>query len=75
MLKQSKQDAGVKIYYTLQPELEKKFNPEDYVVIDPKTKAYYVGNTSVEAMKKARKVHPKGRLFLAQVGRMAGLMK
>lgn len=75
MLTPSVPSEGEKAYITLQPELEKKYEPEDYVVIDPKSGDYFVGETSVEVMKKARAKYPKGDLFLAQVGRLAGLMK
>lgn len=64
-----------KIYYLLKDELEKKYSKDNYVVINPRTKDYFVGKTSVEAMKKAREKYQTGKLFLAQIGRMAGLMK
>lgn len=66
---------GEKIYLILKDKLEKKYSKDDYVVINPDTKEYFVAETSVVAMKKARKKYPKGSLFLAQIGRMAGLMK
>ncbi len=75
MLTPSVPSEGEKAYITLQPELEKKYESDDYVVVDPKSRDYFVGETSVEAMKKARAKYPKGGLFLAQVGRLAGLMK
>ena len=67
--------SGVKQYLKLQDKLLKQFAADDYVVIDPHSGAYFVGETSVAAMKKARTKYPRGKLFLAQVGRMAGLMK
>lgn len=75
MLKIYEPSEAEKTYYTLKPKLEKKYDPNDYVVIDPKTGKYFVGKTSLAAMKKARKMYSRGRLFLAQVGRMSGLMK
>ncbi len=66
---------GEEIYYIIKDKLEKKYNKNDYVVINPKTRDYFVGNTSIEAMKKAREKFPKGYLFLAQIGRMSGMMK
>jgi len=75
MLTQRTPSEGERRYITLQPELEKKHDPDDYVVVEPKSGEYFVGDTSVEAMKKARTKYPKGDLFLAQVGRLAGLMK
>jgi len=62
-------------YFQLKPELESKYDEEDYVVIDPETGDYFVGGNSVEAMKKARQEKPKGKLFVAQVGRIAGFIK
>lgn len=66
---------GEEIYYILKDKLEKKYSKDNYVVINPETKDYFVGKTSVEAMKKAREKYHKGKLFLAQIGRIAGLMK
>jgi len=66
---------GEKIYYSLKDKLEKKYSRDHYVVINPETKDYFVGKTSVEAMKKARDKFHKGPLFLAQIGRISGLMK
>ena len=66
---------GEKIYYSLKDKLAKKYSQNDYVVINPKTRDFFVGKTSVEAMKKAREKFRKGKLFLAQVGRISGLMK
>ncbi len=75
MLTQRTPSEGERKYIALQPELEKKHDSDDYVVVDPKSGEYFVGETSVEAMKKARAKYPRGKLFLAQVGRLAGLMK
>lgn len=75
MLRMYEPSEAEKIYYKLKDKLEKKYPPNDYVVINPRTKAYFVAETSVEAMKKARKRYPRGELFLAQVGRIAGFMK
>lgn len=62
-------------YFELKKILEKKYDQNDYVVIYPKTGEYYVSSTSVGAIRKARVKHPSGKLFLAQVGRMSGLLK
>ncbi len=75
MLKIREASQGEKKYYLLKDKLEKKYNPNFYVVINPKTEDYFVAETSVRAMKKARAKYPQGRLFLAQIGRMSGLMK
>ena len=75
MLIPNEPSRGEKIYFKLKDKLEKKYSKDHYVVIHPETKDYFVGKTSVEAMKKAREKYHKGRLFLAQIGRVAGLMK
>lgn len=68
-------DDALEVYYRIQGQLEKKFAPDDYVVIHPQSGKYFIAKTSVDAMKKARSVYPKGKLFLAQIGRVAGFMK
>ncbi len=75
MLKVHEPTSAEQLYFSLQPKLADKYDPDEYVVINPKTRKYFVGKTSVQAMKKARTYYPKGKLFLAQVGRVAGLMK
>ena len=75
MLRTHEPSEGEKKYYLLKDILEKKYEPDDYVVINPKTSKYFVGKTSVQAMKKARLKYPKGKLFMAQVGRISGLLK
>ena len=62
---------GEQKYFKLKSQLEKKYEANDYVVINPNTEKYFVGKTAVEAMKKARKKYPRGKLFLAQVGKKA----
>uniref|UniRef100_A0A6M3Y7V7 Uncharacterized protein n=1 Tax=viral metagenome TaxID=1070528 RepID=A0A6M3Y7V7_9ZZZZ len=44
-------------YSTLKYTLEKKF-PDHYVVIDPYSKAYFVGLTLGETMRTAKNAHP-----------------
>lgn len=75
MLKIYQPSEAEKKYYKLREKLERQYASDDYVVINPKTEEYFIGKTSVEAMKKAREKCPKGKLFLAQIGRIAGLMK
>ena len=75
MLKSYQPSDAEEVYFQLRGKLAGKYNPEDYVVINPKTKDFFLAQNSVEAMKKARAKYPKGKLFLAQVGRMSGLMK
>lgn len=75
MLKLYQPSEAEKIYYAIKDTLVKKYKPDYHVVIHPKTEQYFVDKSSVSAMKKARSKYPKGKLFLAQVGRIAGLMK
>ncbi len=75
MLKSAAVNLGEKLYRKLRPKLAEKYDPETYVVINPKSGEYVTAETSVEAMKKARAAYPKGKLFIAQVGRIAGLLK
>jgi hypothetical protein len=65
---------GEKIYYKIKPELEKRYNPSYYVTIEVNTGKYFVGKTSIAAIHKAQKVFPKKQFFLAQVGRVTGLL-
>lgn len=65
---------GEKIYYQIKPKLEKKFDPSYYVTIEVNSGKYFVGKTSIEALHKAQKVFPKKQFFLAQVGRVTGLL-
>lgn len=65
-------EDGTKIYYKIKSELEKRYDPSDYVTIEVKTGKYFVGKTPVEAMNKAEKKFPDKIFFLAQVGRLAG---
>ncbi|MBI2309927.1 hypothetical protein HYU89_03425 [Candidatus Collierbacteria bacterium] len=74
-MKKSFVEKGKQIYYQLKPQLEEKYVPEDYVTIDVETGDYSVAETSLEAIKKLKKRHPKKIFFLAQVGRVAGMLK
>lgn len=66
---------GRQIYYHLKPKLEKRFDPTSYVSIEVKSGDYFVGNNTIEALEKARKKYPRRKFFLAQIGRLAGLLK
>lgn len=66
---------GREIYYRLRPTLEKKYSPSDYVSIETESESYFVGKTGIKAIKKAEKAYPNKRFFLAQVGRIAGILK
>lgn len=68
-------EKGKQIYYQLKPMLEKKFSSEDYVTIDVETGNYFVADTDLDAIRKAQRKYPNRKFFLAQVGRIAGLLK
>jgi hypothetical protein len=72
---QSFVEKGKQIYYQLKPGLDKKFSSENYVSIDVETGDYQVDKTDVGAILKSQKHHPGKKFFLAQVGRVAGLLK
>ncbi len=68
-------EKGRQIYYQLKPKLEKKFDPSSYVGIEVQSGDYFVGDNTIEALEKARKKYPRRKFFLAQIGRLAGLLK
>lgn len=74
-MKTSFVEKGKQIYYQLKPKLEKRFSPEDYVSIDIETGDYQIDRTDVGAILKSQKRHPGKKFFLAQVGRVAGMLK
>ena len=73
--KESFVEKGKQIYYQLKPKLEKRFPPGDYVSIDIETGDYQIDRTDVGAILKSQKRHPGKKFFLAQVGRVAGMLK
>ena len=66
---------GRGIYYRLKPSLEKKYKPNYYVSIEVESGDYFVGKNTLEALEKAKKQHPRKQFFLAQIGRIAGILK
>lgn len=62
-------------YYRIKKQLEEKYPGDQYVSIDPETGEYVVGKTAIEVMEKSEKHHPKGQFFVAQLGRISGLLK
>lgn len=68
-------ERGREIYYRLKPTLEKKYSPSDYVSIEVGGGKYFIGKTGIEAIKKAEKAYPNKQFFLAQVGKIAGILK
>lgn len=74
-LKETLSQKGRQWYHRLRRELEKKYQLGDYVAIEPESGKYVVGKTTIETMEKSQKQYPKKKFFIAQVGRLAGLMK
>lgn len=68
-------EKGRELYYKLKPKLEKKYRLEDYVAIAVKSGKYVVGKSAIEVMRKSEKKYPQEKFFVAQVGRLAGLLK
>lgn len=68
-------EKGKSIYYRIKPQLEKKFEPSNYVSIEVGSGKYFIGKNSIEALDKAQKKFPKKQFFLAQVGKLAGSLK
>ena len=75
MVNKSVIKKGERIFKALRPKLEKKFSKGDFVAIETKTGKFFVAKTSIESVKKAKKEFPEKQFFLAQVGRMAGILK
>ena len=65
-------NEGLKKYTKLSPELRKKFPPNFYIAIEPKSGEYFVGDNSTQVLKDARKKFPRKFFFGAHVGYLAG---
>lgn len=60
-------DAGMKIYN----KLKSKYDPKErgkYLAIDIDSKKEYFGETSTEAMHRARQAHPNKVFYLVKIG-------
>lgn len=68
-------ERAKKIYIRLKKELIKKYPEESYVCIEPDTEDYFIGKTAVEVMQKSEKKYPSKHFFVAQLGRISGLLK
>lgn len=68
-------EKGKDIYYRIKPRLEKKYQPGDFVTIEVGSGKFFVGKSSIEALRKAKKEFPRRQFFLAQVGKVAGALK
>lgn len=62
-------------YYQIKSELKKKYSPGDVVLIEPGSGDYFIGQTTVEAYRKAKRKYPNKIFFSAQVGRLAFQLK
>ena len=68
-------EKGRQWYYQLKPELEKKYHPDDVVLIETESGNYFIGKTTIEAYKSARRKYPKKKFFGAHVGQLASALK
>lgn len=68
-------ERAKEIYYQLREKLGKKYSADQYICIEPKTGDYFVGKTAIEVMQKSEKKYPSKHFFVAQLGRMSGLLK
>ena len=73
--KQSLAERGTQVYYQLKSKLEKKYDPSDVVFIEPDSGKYFVGKTTIETLKMARKQFPRKKFFVAYVGKLAASLK
>ena len=79
MLKVAKREKfsekGRELYYKLKPELNRKYEPDDVVLIEVESGDYFVGDTTIEAYKKAKKKYRSKIFFAAQVGSLSSFLK
>lgn len=68
-------EKSKEIYFHLKGKLMKKYPAESYVCIEPETGDYFVGKFAIEVMQKSEKKYPRKQFFIAQLGRMSGLLK
>lgn len=60
-------DEGSKAYL----EVKSKFDPEHkgkFLAIESESKSFYLGNTSAEALEKARMKHPEKIFYVVKIG-------
>lgn len=60
-------DDGIKIYQKIKDEYEPK-NNEKFLAIDIETEKVYLGDTTSEAVEKARAVHPEKVFYVVKIG-------
>lgn len=59
---------GKKVYETIRPMLELKY-PNQFVVIDPTSKEYFLDSVLGKALAKAQSVYPGREFYSVQIGR------
>lgn len=62
-----REEKGKKIYESKRESLIKNY-PGKYVAINVDTGDLYIGNTSEEAMEKAKSQHPEHNPFVTKIG-------
>jgi hypothetical protein len=68
-------DRAKEIYYRIRQKLEKKYPKDRYICIEPETGDYVIGKNAIEVMQKSERKYPSKQFFVAQLGRMSGLLK
>lgn len=64
-------EKGRGLYYKIKPKLEKLYQADDVVLIEVESGDYFVGDTTIEAYKEAKKKYPGKQFFIAQIGQLA----
>lgn len=68
-------ERAKEIYYRIRERVGKRYPAESYICIEPKTGDYFIGKSAIEVMQKSEKKYPSKHFFVAQLGRMSGLLK
>jgi len=68
-------EKGKDILYRIRPRLEKRYQPGYFVTIEVNSGKFFVGKNPIEAIDKAKRQFPRRKFFMAQVGRVAGILK
>lgn len=63
------------IYYRLKEKLGKRYPEDSFISIEPETGSYFIGKSAIEVMQKSERKYPSKHFFVAQLGRMSGLLK
>ena len=68
-------EKGLAWYYKLKPFLNKKYPPENVVLIDVDSGDYFVNRNTISAYESARKKYPNKLFFIAHVGQLSSFLK